>query len=85
MYLAEKDAVNDSGEHEFSSYADALWWGVVSMKVSNVICYIFNIGNMSLSKLLEEKVHCVLIQTVVSKLQFHDKSGSGFGAFASFY
>ncbi|XP_025032730.1 potassium voltage-gated channel subfamily KQT member 1 isoform X1 [Python bivittatus] len=31
VYLAEKDAVNDSGEHEFSSYADALWWGVVTV------------------------------------------------------
>ncbi|KAL7992122.1 hypothetical protein Chor_016378 [Crotalus horridus] len=30
VYLAEKDAVNDSGEHEFSSYADALWWGVAT-------------------------------------------------------
>lgn len=29
MYLAEKDAVDDSGMTEFSSYADALWWGVV--------------------------------------------------------
>lgn len=29
MYLAEKDAVDDSGFTEFSSYADALWWGVV--------------------------------------------------------
>ncbi|XP_008106065.1 potassium voltage-gated channel subfamily KQT member 1 isoform X2 [Anolis carolinensis] len=31
VYLAEKDAVNDSGNHEFSSYADALWWGVVTV------------------------------------------------------
>lgn len=30
MYLAEKDAVNESGRVEFGSYADALWWGVVS-------------------------------------------------------
>lgn len=30
MYLAEKDAVNESGQVEFGSYADALWWGVVS-------------------------------------------------------
>lgn len=30
VYLAEKDAVNDSGQVEFGSYADALWWGVVS-------------------------------------------------------
>lgn len=33
VYLAEKDAVNDSGETEFGSYADALWWGVVSMEI----------------------------------------------------
>uniref|UniRef100_A0A8D2PEI3 Potassium voltage-gated channel subfamily KQT member 1 n=1 Tax=Zosterops lateralis melanops TaxID=1220523 RepID=A0A8D2PEI3_ZOSLA len=31
VYLAEKDAVNDSGETEFGSYADALWWGVVTV------------------------------------------------------
>ncbi|XP_058637858.1 potassium voltage-gated channel subfamily KQT member 1.1 isoform X5 [Onychostoma macrolepis] len=29
VYLAEKDAVDDRGFTEFSSYADALWWGVV--------------------------------------------------------
>ncbi|KAG9335755.1 hypothetical protein JZ751_004184 [Albula glossodonta] len=28
LYLAEKDAVDSSGVMEFSSYADALWWGV---------------------------------------------------------
>ncbi|XP_046926454.1 potassium voltage-gated channel subfamily KQT member 1 isoform X3 [Lynx rufus] len=27
VYLAEKDAVNESGQVEFGSYADALWWG----------------------------------------------------------
>jgi hypothetical protein len=27
VYMAEKDA--DNGRGEFSSYADALWWGVV--------------------------------------------------------
>lgn len=37
MYLAEKDAVNDSGETEFGSYADALWWGVVSIAISHVL------------------------------------------------
>ncbi|XP_074853902.1 potassium voltage-gated channel subfamily KQT member 1 isoform X2 [Carettochelys insculpta] len=31
VYLAEKDAVNDSGGTEFGSYADALWWGVVTV------------------------------------------------------
>ncbi|XP_059254827.1 potassium voltage-gated channel subfamily KQT member 1 isoform X3 [Mustela nigripes] len=31
VYLAEKDAVNDSGQVEFGSYADALWWGVVTV------------------------------------------------------
>ncbi|XP_074774371.1 potassium voltage-gated channel subfamily KQT member 1 isoform X3 [Athene noctua] len=32
VYLAEKDAVNDSGETEFGSYADALWWGVTAWR-----------------------------------------------------
>ncbi|KAF6333266.1 potassium voltage-gated channel subfamily Q member 1 [Rhinolophus ferrumequinum] len=31
VYLAEKDAVNESGRVEFGSYADALWWGVVTV------------------------------------------------------
>ncbi|XP_042616582.1 potassium voltage-gated channel subfamily KQT member 1-like isoform X2 [Cyprinus carpio] len=31
VYLAEKDAVDDRGFTEFSSYADALWWGVVTV------------------------------------------------------
>ncbi|XP_072495574.1 potassium voltage-gated channel subfamily KQT member 1 isoform X1 [Notamacropus eugenii] len=31
VYLAEKDAVNESGQIEFGSYADALWWGVVTV------------------------------------------------------
>ncbi|KTF87907.1 hypothetical protein cypCar_00045039 [Cyprinus carpio] len=30
VYLAEKDAVDEEGKTGFSSYADALWWGVVS-------------------------------------------------------
>ena len=30
VYLAEKDAVSDDGITHFTSYADALWWGVVS-------------------------------------------------------
>ncbi|KAG9337324.1 hypothetical protein JZ751_028892, partial [Albula glossodonta] len=29
VYLAEKDAVDEEGNTGFSSYADALWWGVV--------------------------------------------------------
>lgn len=29
VYLAEKDAVDEEGKTGFSSYADALWWGVV--------------------------------------------------------
>ncbi|XP_048217422.1 potassium voltage-gated channel subfamily KQT member 1 [Perognathus longimembris pacificus] len=31
VYLAEKDSVNESGRVEFGSYADALWWGVVTV------------------------------------------------------
>ncbi|XP_062845722.1 potassium voltage-gated channel subfamily KQT member 1.1 [Trichomycterus rosablanca] len=31
VYLAEKDAVDSDGITEFSSYADALWWGVVTV------------------------------------------------------
>ncbi|KAL1007641.1 hypothetical protein UPYG_G00089400 [Umbra pygmaea] len=31
VYLAEKDAVDSNGATEFASYADALWWGVVTV------------------------------------------------------
>uniref|UniRef100_A0A4W6EPR3 Potassium voltage-gated channel subfamily KQT member 1 n=1 Tax=Lates calcarifer TaxID=8187 RepID=A0A4W6EPR3_LATCA len=31
VYLAEKDAVDGSGSIEFGNYADALWWGVVTV------------------------------------------------------
>ncbi|XP_059671961.1 potassium voltage-gated channel subfamily KQT member 1 isoform X3 [Gavia stellata] len=31
VYLAEKDAVDEAGKTGFSSYADALWWGVVTV------------------------------------------------------
>ena len=30
VYLSEKDAVDARGHKNFNSYADALWWGVVS-------------------------------------------------------
>ena len=30
VYLAEKDTIGPTGKSEFQSYADALWWGVVS-------------------------------------------------------
>ncbi|KAK3526317.1 hypothetical protein QTP70_022748 [Hemibagrus guttatus] len=33
VYLAEKDTVDEEGKTGFSSYADALWWGVVSLTV----------------------------------------------------
>ena len=36
VYLAEKDADVDSGIGQFSSYADALWWGVVGMNKSKL-------------------------------------------------
>lgn len=42
VYLAEKDAVNDSGETEFGSYADALWWGVVSIAISIHVLKVVN-------------------------------------------
>uniref|UniRef100_A0A3Q4N269 Potassium voltage-gated channel subfamily KQT member 1 n=1 Tax=Neolamprologus brichardi TaxID=32507 RepID=A0A3Q4N269_NEOBR len=31
VYLAEKDAVDSSGSTGFGNYADALWWGVVTV------------------------------------------------------
>jgi hypothetical protein len=33
VYLAEKDAVDVDGRTDFTSYADALWWGVVSVRI----------------------------------------------------
>ena len=31
VYLAEKDTEGPGGKSDFTSYADALWWGVVSI------------------------------------------------------
>ncbi|KAK1124409.1 hypothetical protein K0M31_006769 [Melipona bicolor] len=31
VYLAEKDVVGPNGKTDFSSYADALWWGVITV------------------------------------------------------
>ena len=31
VYLSEKDSVGPAGNKNFNSYADALWWGVVSI------------------------------------------------------
>ncbi|KAE8297584.1 Potassium voltage-gated channel subfamily KQT member 1 [Larimichthys crocea] len=31
VYLAEKDAVDSDGSTQFGNYADALWWGVVTV------------------------------------------------------
>uniref|UniRef100_F1L0Q6 Potassium voltage-gated channel subfamily KQT member 1 n=1 Tax=Ascaris suum TaxID=6253 RepID=F1L0Q6_ASCSU len=31
VYLAEKDHITPEGKAAFSSYADALWWGVITM------------------------------------------------------
>lgn len=31
MYLAEKDVLDANGKNDFSNYADALWWGVITV------------------------------------------------------
>ncbi|VDM68680.1 unnamed protein product [Strongylus vulgaris] len=31
VYLAEKDHISPDGKQAFTSYADALWWGVITM------------------------------------------------------
>uniref|UniRef100_A0ABD2XEE9 Potassium voltage-gated channel subfamily KQT member 1 n=1 Tax=Trichogramma kaykai TaxID=54128 RepID=A0ABD2XEE9_9HYME len=36
VYLAEKDVVGPQGRTDFASYADALWWGVVSITVTTI-------------------------------------------------
>ena len=35
VYLAEKDTEGPGGKSDFTSYADALWWGVVSAILKN--------------------------------------------------
>jgi potassium voltage-gated channel KQT-like subfamily protein 1 len=37
VYLAEKDAVGPDGKIAFTSYADALWFGVITVR------WVFNI------------------------------------------
>ncbi|XP_023348204.1 potassium voltage-gated channel subfamily KQT member 1 [Eurytemora carolleeae] len=31
VYLSEKDAIGPNGRSDFNSYADALWWGVITV------------------------------------------------------
>ena len=31
VFLAEKDVVSPSGKHDFASFADSLWWGVITV------------------------------------------------------
>lgn len=31
VYLAEKDAIQNAEKNDFASYADALWWGVITV------------------------------------------------------
>lgn len=31
VYLAEKDVIGPDGNKDFASYADALWWGVITV------------------------------------------------------
>lgn len=31
VYLAEKDVIGPKGTKDFASYADALWWGVITV------------------------------------------------------
>ncbi|NWW07393.1 KCNQ1 protein, partial [Oreocharis arfaki] len=73
VYLAEKDAVNDSGETEFGSYADALWWGVVSIAIS----YVITLGFMMLNRSLLTQ-HNLAILCVVLSLLPQGILGSGF-------
>ena len=35
VYLAEKDVIGPDGKSDFDTYADALWWGVVSIHYFN--------------------------------------------------
>ncbi|XP_024202673.1 potassium voltage-gated channel subfamily KQT member 1 isoform X3 [Pan troglodytes] len=52
VYLAEKDAVNESGRVEFGSYADALWWGVTAWR-----CYAAENPDSSTWKIYIRKPH----------------------------
>ena len=40
VYLSEKDSVGPAGNKNFNSYADALWWGVVSICPLYPNCYL---------------------------------------------
>lgn len=50
VYLAEKDAVSKDGKsrNDFSSYADALWWGVVSHILRMIAVIIKNTYNFKI-------------------------------------
>ena len=40
VYLAEKDTQGPGGKSDFTSYADALWWGVVRLIIATIILLI---------------------------------------------
>ena len=44
VYLAEKDAIGENGKTDFTSYADALWWGVVSIGCNSFNYLVINVS-----------------------------------------
>jgi len=58
VYLAEKDDIGDDGRNDFRSYADALWWGVVSTSSRIAILLCFDVTGVT----FHDYYCCVLMQ-----------------------
>nr|XP_044622516.1 potassium voltage-gated channel subfamily KQT member 1-like [Equus asinus] len=90
VYLAEKDAVNRSGRVEFGSYADALWWGVVTVTtigygdkvpqtwVGKTIASCFSVFAISFFTLPAVGAPCCVASPPLSGFPLH--SGAGWGS-----
>lgn len=70
MYLAEKDATSPDGRMAFRSYADALWWGVITVTTIGTFIRISNIHVIEFSKInniIKDKIYISLIKFKMTK------------------
>lgn len=64
VYLAEKDAVDEEGKTGFSSYADALWWGVVRQLNCGIEKHFKQEVSFSLRFICLREIHFVFLSAV---------------------
>ncbi|VDP26431.1 unnamed protein product [Soboliphyme baturini] len=62
IFIAEKDAVDSSGEVKFRTYADALWWGMVTF-------YTIGYGDMTPLTWIGKILTCIFCLTLTAFFQ----------------